>query len=125
MEVVDGDNTTKQHTLETPGNIVEDTVPKMDASSSTSEDEETLAKTDTCISVTDQVAADVHKVDVPVEEIDNVGDNKPVLRAEAAEFVPVSPESERPSKSFLFMLLWSKIVFLVFCTCQYKIKQSV
>lgn len=100
MEVVDGDHTAKQYTLETPGNIVEDTVPKMDASSSTSEDEAALAKTDTCISDTDQVAADVHKVDVPVEEIDNVGDNKPVLRAEAAEFVPVSPESERPSKKF-------------------------
>lgn len=99
VEVVDGDNTVKQHTLETPGNIVEDTVPKMDTtcSSSTSEEEETLAKTDTETSVTDQVAADVHKIDVPVEENDNVGGEKPVLRAEAAEFVPVSPESERSS----------------------------
>ena len=100
MEIVDGDNTVKQHTLETPANIVEDTVPKMDASISTSEDEETLSKTDTEISVTDQVAADVLKIDVPVEESDNVGGEKPVLRAEAAEFVPVSPESERLSKKF-------------------------
>ena len=100
MEVVDGENTVKQHTLETPGNIVEDTVPKMDANSSTctSEDEETLAKTDTEISVTDQVAADVYKIDAPIEENDNVGSEKPVLRAEAAEFVPVSPETERLSK---------------------------
>ena len=100
MEVVGGDNTVKQHTSETvtPGNIVQDTVPKMDANSSTSEEEETLAKTNTETSVTDQVAADVHKIDVPVEEHDHVGGDKPVLRAEAAEFVPVSPEREGLSK---------------------------
>ena len=99
MEAVDGESTVKQQTLETvtPDNLVQDTVPKMDANSSTSEEEETLAKADTEISVIDQVAAD-HKIDVPVEENDNVGDNKPVLRAEAAEFVPVSPESEGLSK---------------------------
>lgn len=100
MEVVGGDTTFKQQTLEavTPGNLAQDTVTKMDTNSSTSEEDEALAKTDTEISVTDQVAADVNKTDVTVKENDNVSEDKPVLRAEAAEFVPVSPESDVLSK---------------------------
>ena len=73
----------------------------MDANGSTSEGEGILAKTDTEIGVTDQVAADVPKIDVTVKENDNVGVGKPTLRADAAEFVPVSPESEGLSKKLL------------------------
>ena len=111
-EVVGGDNTVKQQTSETvtPGNIAENTVPKMDANGSTSEEEETLAKIDTEIGVCDEVASDVPKIDVPAEENDNVGGGKPVLRAEAAEFVPVSPESEGLSKKVLHSALEQKSV---------------
>jgi len=103
VEVVGGDNTVKQQTSETvtPGNIIQDTVPKMVTNGSTSEEEETLAKIDTEIGVSEQVVADVPKIDVPVEENDNVGGGKPVLRAEEAESAPVSPESEGLSKKVL------------------------
>lgn len=99
MDSVGGENTVKQQTLEaaTLDDHAQDTVTKMaDTNSSMSEEEEVLAKTDTEISVTDQVAAAVNITDVPVEENGNVSEDKPMLRAEAAEFVPVSQESEVP-----------------------------
>ena len=102
-EVDGGDNTVKQQTSETvtPSNLVQDTVPKMDANGSTSEEQEKLAKTDIEIGVTDQVAADVPKIDVTIGENDSVGVDRPPLSAEAAEFVPVSPESDGLSKKVL------------------------
>ena len=101
MEVVVGDNALKQQTSETvtPDNLAQDTVSKtVDSNSNTSEEEEALAKTDTEVNVTDPVATNVNNMDVPVKENDDVSEDKPVLRAEAAEFVPVSPEREVLSK---------------------------
>ncbi|XP_078344237.1 uncharacterized protein LOC144629867 [Oculina patagonica] len=75
----------------TPGNPAQEVDTKVSAP----EEEEASAKTVTEISVTaDEVVVGYDKIEVSAEESDHASEDKPALRAEAAEFVPVSPESE-------------------------------
>lgn len=89
MDVASEDDACKSQALETttPGNLVQET----DTKSSAPEEEEALAKTEMEISVCDKVSI---IDDSSAKETDHPNEDKPVLRAEAAEFVPVSPESD-------------------------------
>lgn len=101
MEVASGEgaDTCKSQGLETatPDNLAQE----MDTKGSAPEEEEASAKTVTEISVTDEVVVGDDKIVSSAEENDHASEDKPALRAEAAEFVPVSPESESLLKEIL------------------------
>lgn len=97
-KVVVEEDTCEAQTLETatPNNLAQETDPKMDTMTITSEEEKATSKTDTEISVPDAIVTSNDKAAVSAENSDDASDDKPMLRADAAEFVPVSPESDSP-----------------------------